>query len=718
MTTTTRPAAPQATPVGTTVGFRADIQGLRAIAVLFVVLYHIWPGRLTGGFAGVDVFFVISGFLMTAVLLKTRPRTGRGFAEFWARRIRRLVPAALVVLFATAVATRAVAPSTMWTGTARETIASIFYVENWVLAGNSVNYLAEDNAPSPLQHYWSLSVEEQFYIFWPFVMALAIWWAYRRTNRAKRAGARHSSAARSSTVAHTWPVAGRLMIVLGIVFAASLAYSIRYTAINPAGAYFVTPTRMWELALGGLVAVLPAAAVGRMPVWVRSGLCWAGIAAILVTGFTYTGSMPFPGYTALLPTVGTALVLCCHPTDSTLLGKLLGLRPVQYIGDISYSLYLVHWPLLALLPYRSGHLGRLDRFSILIVSIVLAGLSKKYIEDVFRQKRTEKVLGNTYRYGLAAMVAVALAAGGWWWSGNVQLRSEQHAAAKAAADAGPCFGGASMAKGFTACPQNPAAKPVPSGEAAKNDKEVAYKDNCWSNSPYTGRPICHYGTGKTKVALVGNSHAGHWLPALQEMAKQNDWSITTYLVSQCAPSDELQQFPTAAMTTNCNNYGKWVLDQTAHGQYDLIITSNRESVPSKGKKFTTSQRTAQAGFHSYLKKWSAGGTPIVLIHDLPYPGKTVQNIPDCLDQNAGHNDKCSGTPASWKWYYPYTAAAAGVKGVHSVDMTKYFCTSTTCPAVIGGVTVYFDASHMTATYNRTLAPYLEAKFKQLGLAGS
>lgn len=704
VTTTAKPPAPQARTVGNSIAFRSDIQGLRAIAVLLVVIYHIWPGRLTGGFAGVDVFFVISGFLMTAVLLKTRPTSGRGFAEFWARRIRRLVPTALAVLLATAIATRAVAPSTMWTGTARETIASIFYVENWVLAGNSVNYLAEDNAPSPLQHYWSLSVEEQFYIFWPFVMALAIWWAYRRVTAASDGSAQ---------------VTARLMTVLGVVFAASLAYSIWYTSINPPGAYFVTPTRVWELALGGMVAVLPVVVVQRIPLWARTSLCWLGLAAILVTGFTYVGSMQFPGYSALLPTVGTALVLCFHPTESTLAGKVLALRPVQFIGDISYSLYLVHWPLIALLPYVSGHLGLLDKSGILVVSIVLAALSKKYIEDVFRQKRTPNVLANTYRYGIAAMVAVALAAGGWWWSGNAELRAEQQAATSAAADAGPCFGAASMAKGFRTCPQDPAAKPVPSGAAAKNDKPSAYQDNCWSDSPYTGRPICHYGHGKIKVALVGNSHAGHWLPALQQLAKRNDWSISTYLVSQCAPSDELQKFPTMTLTTNCQNYGKWVLDQTAHGQYDLIISSNRESVQSLGKNdWPSSEKTAQAGFHSYLKKWSAGGTPIVLIHDLPYPGKTVQTIPDCLAEHPGANDKCSGTPASWKWYYPYTAAAAGVPGVHTIDMTKYFCTKETCPAVIGGVTVYFDGSHMTATYARTLSPYLETKLQHAGVGVS
>ena len=701
--TSTRAVTPPSATVGTSIGFRADIQGLRAIAVLLVVIYHIWPSRLTGGFVGVDVFFVISGFLMTAVLLKNPPRSGRGFADFWARRIRRLVPAALAVLLATGVATWWVAPSTMWITTARQILASTFYVQNWVLAANSVNYLAEDDAPSPLQHYWSLSVEEQFYVIWPFLMALAIWWAYRRASRS----------------AQTTRVTVRLMAVIGAVFAGSLAISVWYTAQNPPAAFFVTPTRMWELALGGMVAALPAGSLSYLTRRARSLVAWVGILAIVVSGFWYVGSMQFPGYTALLPTLGTALVLWAHPEGGTVLGRVLGLRPVQYIGDISYSLYLVHWPFIALLPYVSGKLGMLDRWTILIGSVVLAGLCKRYVEDVFRQKRTSRVLLNTYRYGVAAMATLALAAAGWWWVGNAHIQAEQRAASAAVADAGPCFGAASMAKGFAVCPQNPAKTPVPSPDAAKNDKNVAYADGCWSNQPYTSRPICHYGTGSVKVALVGNSHAGHWLPALQQLATKNNWSITTYLISQCAPSDELQKFPTSDMTKNCHDYGKWVLDRTAHGQYDLIITSNRESVQTQGKSsWPSSEKSAEAGFHSYLEKWSAGGTPIVVLHDLPYPGRTVQNVPDCLAQHPGQNEKCAGTPSSWKWYYPYSAAAAGVKGVHVVDLTKYFCTRTTCPAVIGGVTVYFDASHMTATYGRTLAPYLEQDLARLGLGVS
>jgi peptidoglycan/LPS O-acetylase OafA/YrhL len=686
---------PRADAVVGGVGFRSDIQGLRTIAVLLVVIYHIWPHSLTGGYVGVDVFFVISGFLMTVVLLKHPPRRARDFGNFWARRIRRLLPAAFLVIAVTAVATRLLAPSPLWLTTARQSLASTLYVQNWVLAANSVDYLAADDAPSPLLHYWSLSVEEQFYLLWPLVMAAALWWAARR-----RLGSVH----------------GPVLAATGLVFAASLVASVWYTSVEPAAAYFVTPTRMWELALGGIVAALPAGSTEALPRAARSGVSWLGIAAIVAAGVWYTAGTPFPGYFALLPTVGTALVLWCRPQASWSPDRVLGLRPVQYLGDISYSVYLWHWPIIVLLPYVSGTLGILDKCAALGASIVLAAVTKRAVEDPFRRTRTPRALLNTYRFGGVGMLTLGLAAGVWLYSANAQIAAAAQAAKIAEQNAGRCFGAGSMAEGFAACPQNPSVHPVPAPEAAKQDKAVAYADNCWSYRPFTRHKVCTYGNGPTKVALVGNSHAGHWLPALIELAKDRGWTITTYLVSQCAPSDTRQQFDTPEMSQNCHDYGQWVQDRTGHGQYDLIITSNRESVKALGQQgWAGSEQAAEKGFHTYLQRWAAGGTPVVVIHDLPYPGKHTGNIPDCLAQHVGHVHECDGTPASWQWYYPYAAAADGVAGVHVIDMTRYFCTERTCPAVIGGVTVYFDGSHMTSTYSRTLAPYLGDRLDALDI---
>ncbi|WP_372699792.1 acyltransferase family protein [Arthrobacter sp. JSM 101049] len=679
---TTKKQQPVAKPAAIR-GFRPDIQGLRALAVTLVVVYHLWPHGLTGGFAGVDVFFVISGFLITSHLMKAPPRTGADFAAFWARRIRRLLPAAFVVLAATAVAVRILAPETQWKDAGWQIVSAAFYVQNWALAATSVDYLAADDAASPVQHFWSLSVEEQFYLLWPLIIGVAAWMAARR--------------ATELTKVVRWAILG--VVVL------SLAFSVYFTAANPGPAYFVTPTRMWELALGGLAAVIaaPTGFWGRRTT--RAVLSWLGIAGIVWTGLSYTGSTPFPSYQALLPVAATALILWAKPESGLSPAPILGLRPVQYLGDISYSVYLWHWPIIALLPLASGSLGPLDKAAILVLSVVLAGVTKTLVEDKFRFTRIIKQVGAAYRFAAAGMVVLLVIGGAIVFESNLRADAAAESAAAAEANAGPCFGARAAAKGFSECPPDNAGPMIPEPALAKDDKSAAYADGCWSNQPFKDHPVCTYGDGPTKVALVGNSHAGHWLPALRKIAEEKGWTITTYLVSRCNPSDARQQFDTAAKAENCYRYGQWVLDQTAHGQFDRIITSERQSVPLLGKSWAETEKPAAEGYASYLKKWTAGGTPVTVIRDVPYPGNEISNIPDCLAENPDNQAACSGTPQEWKWMDPLARAGKEMDSpmVDVVDMERYFCIDGTCPAVIGGVVAYFDGSHITATYARTLA---------------
>ncbi|WP_417235167.1 acyltransferase family protein [Arthrobacter sp.] len=664
-------------------GFRPDIQGLRALAVSLVVIYHLWPHGLTGGFAGVDVFFVISGFLITSHLMKAPPRTGADFAAFWARRIRRLLPAAFVVLAVTAAAVRFLAPETQWKDAGWQIVSAAFYVQNWVLAATSVDYLAADDAASPVQHFWSLSVEEQFYLLWPFIIGVAAWIAVRRATDLRKIV--------------RWAI---LAVVV-----ASLVFSVYFTATNPGPAYFVTPTRMWELALGGLAAVIAAPTGFWGRIRVRAIASWAGIAGIVLTGLSFTGETPFPSYQALLPVGATALILWAKPEGRWSPAPILGFRPVQYLGDISYSVYLWHWPMIALLPLVSGSLGPLDKAAIVILTLVLAGLTKTFVEDRFRFTRVLKRVGATYRFAAAGMVVLLLVGGGIVWESNLRVSAAAENAASAEANAGPCFGARAAIRGFEECPQDNAGPMVPEPALAKDDKSAAYADGCWSNQPFTERPTCTYGDGPTRVALVGNSHAGHWLPALQKIAKEKGWTITTFLVSRCNPSDARQKFDTAAKSEACYQYGQWVLDQTAHGQFDRIITSERQSVPIEGTSWSSTEKPAVQGYSSYLKKWTAGGTPVSVIRDVPYPGNVISNIPDCLAEHTNNHAACSGTPQSWEWMDPLATAAKDLDSpkVSVVNMEKYFCIDGKCPAVIGGVVTYFDGSHITATYGRTLA---------------
>ncbi|MCG2622257.1 acyltransferase [Arthrobacter sp. I2-34] len=658
---------------------------MRALAVSMVVAYHLWPGALTGGFVGVDVFFVISGYLMTAHLLGRQPRTGRDLLQFWARRIRRLLPAAFVVLAATAVGSRVLTPSTQWEDNARQIVGSALYVQNWLLAGSSVDYLASDNAPTPVQHFWSLSVEEQFYLGWP-VLLLALFAVARKR--------RHRPA-----VALRWTVAG--------VIAVSLAFSVLATAVEPASAYFITPTRIWELAAGGFVATLAPLAATRLPQPATAVLAWTGMAAILLAGSGYSARTPFPGYAALLPVLGTALVVLAGTSRTYSPTGILRLRPVQWLGDASYSIYLWHWPLLVLLPGLFGP-GLPSQLAVLALTLVLSALTKTYVEDRFRLSLPSARLLPSYRFAAAGMAVVVLLGGAQLVEVGYrqQLAASQLAAVTQSRK--PCIGAAAAAQGFKQCPPDPKAELVPEPALAKKDLPDAYRDGCWAEDDFLDRPVCTYGNGPVRIALVGNSHAGHWLPALQALARRHGWTISTFLVSRCNVTNAPLELGTEARTQNCLDYGDWVMEQTNGGKFDLVITSERQSVPVQGESWGTTRIPAVAGYASYLKQWAKAGTRVLVIKDPPYPGSRISNIPDCLAAHSGNPAACAGTPSSWHWMDPLDEAARKVSlpGISRVDLDKYFCTGGVCPAAIGSVVAYRDGSHITATYASSLAPYL------------
>lgn len=714
---------PRAGPAAGAGGFRHDIQGLRAIAVLLVLAFHLWPGTITGGYVGVDSFFVISGFLITAHLLEHPPRRARDLLEFWGRRIRRLLPAAFLVLAATAVASRILAPETRWAATAGEIIASALYVQNWALAGSSVDYLAAAEPPTPVQHYWSLSVEEQFYLLWP-ILILGIFWLVRRWNLGSRLATR---------------------VAMLAVVAGSLFISITSTATEPASAYFITPTRVWELAAGGLVATLPPLGAWRLPARVVDAAAWLGLALLLVAGLLFTTETPFPGSAAILPVFGTALVILAASTGPTSPTRLLRIRPIQHLGDTSYSIYLWHWPLIVLWPYVFDSISPAGAVAIIGLTLGLATLSKVYVEDAFRFAPSFQPLKPTFRFAVVGMLVLSIAGGAQLF--EAQMRLDQ---ALASADGGlpdtgqtdapttpepsiepgetvdpnatpeptepdvtpgitTCVGAASMVSGFDACPQDPAGKMKPTPVVAATDRSDAYPDGCFNYAPFATRKTCTYGSGPIKVALVGNSHGGQWLPAMQVLAKRNGWKLTTFIASQCNVTDAALEFYSATKTAGCLAWGDFVMSRTSGKAFDLVVVSERQSVPTDNDGWSGTGPVAIAGYTSYLKRWSDAGTNVVVLQDTPYPGKTLGSVPDCLARHPTNQPACAGTPDSWNWIDPLFAAATAVQlpGITPVATRRFLCTDTTCPAVIGGIIAYFDASHMTATYARTIAPFIE-----------
>jgi peptidoglycan/LPS O-acetylase OafA/YrhL len=351
--------------------FRADIQGLRAIAVATVFLYHLWPESMTGGYVGVDVFFVVSGFLITNILKREMLASGRlSLPNFYIRRARRLLPAAAVVIIASGILTLSLFPVTRWNNLAGEMSASALYVQNIYLYFQSVDYLRQDLPPSLLRHYWSLSVEEQFYFIWPILMVL------------------FAGVARRNRRAGEWA----LFAACSAVFVLSALSSAFMTADNPSGGYFLPQNRLFELALGGMLSL--AFPYVTLRSWFARLLGWSGLGGILAAAFLFNHETVFPGTAALLPTLATALILLAgknqEHTDWRSVGGILGLKPLTYLGDISYSLYLWHWPLvLSAFEIWGEDLNLTQGLMVIALSVALSHLTKYHVEDRWRYAHPE-----------------------------------------------------------------------------------------------------------------------------------------------------------------------------------------------------------------------------------------------------------------------------------------------------------------------------------------
>ena len=380
---------PSSPAVTSRASVRPEIQALRAVAIGCVVLYHFWPAVLPAGFVGVDVFFVVSGFLITGLLLRDAERFGRvRLRDFYGRRVRRILPAALVVLSACAVATLLVAPRVEWRPFLQQVLSSALYVQNWHLARDSQIPRRADLESTPVQHFWSLSVEEQFYLLWPLLIIAALWLAVRLGRR-------------------------RLVVVaavLGVATVASYVHGVALTAQDHNLAYFSTFARAWEFGVGGLLALAPAI-VGERLRRTRALATWLGLAAIAAAALTFTDHELFPGVIALVPVLGTAAVIWAGmPRAALSLAPVVALRPVQWFGDLSYSLYLWHWPIIMFTPFILGRPSEAPvMVLLLVISIAVAAASKRWIEDPFRRPapRERVRMPRARRIGVASAAALA-----------------------------------------------------------------------------------------------------------------------------------------------------------------------------------------------------------------------------------------------------------------------------------------------------------------------
>lgn len=672
--------------------FRTDIQALRAIAVGAVLTYHLWPDRASGGYVGVDVFFVISGFLITSHLLRTLERTGWiSLSEFWARRARRLVPLASVVLLLTLVSSLAWMPPSTWLTTIRGAVASTLYVENWNLARDAVNYLAKDQATGPVQQYWSLSVEEQFYLVWPLLLLGGV--LLVRAVHRSRPVARHVSAG-------SFDVRRVAFVVVVAVAVLSLAFSFWQTAANPSVAYFSTFTRSWEFAAGALLAFVPARLLACPGLeGAQAVVSWLGAALVLGATFLIPAGAPFPGWVALAPVLGAMLFITAGTGRVRLApGNLGRIRAVERIGDLSYGIYLWHWPLIVILPHALGRELSLPlKLGILVASVALAAASKPLIED--RIRFAPRWQGGGLRGFVPGAVAMALVLVG----ALVPYRSITTATDSGREGAVPPLPGVSPSLDEDAetspAPSEFAALAVVPGIAVRaEDRGPMYDCFDFGN---TKLYRCDYGPAdaSVKIAITGDSHAAHLTPGLIEAAEQEGWRLSTFVGMSCDGGEG----------PGCAG-GREMEEILSTEDFDVVLaTGSRQSI------------TPVEHLREHWTMLRDAGANLVLVEDVPFHPLSAY---DCIDQSngtAGQAVLCATTRGEGIDKFPdRNLALAEDLGVPVVVLRDIFCDEAICTSVVGNVLVYQDSpsSHLTATMSRQLSAFwaveLSAMLEALG----
>ena len=671
--------------------FRRDIEGLRAIAVVLVVLFHAGVPQVTGGYVGVDVFFVISGFLITQHLLAEATAYGRiRFAHFYAARARRLLPLGSLVVVLTVAATWMLTSALETHQVAIDALWTSFFAINFYLANTGVDYQANQD-PSPLNHYWSLSVEEQFYFVWPAFLALLLLVALR-------SGA-------------SWRVA-RIVTGIGVtaLLCASLTYSIVEMRSAATSAYFLPTSRAWELALGGLVAIA-AGWLGRQRFVNNGVVALVGVAMIGYSAFVFTESTHFPGAWAMIPAGGCALVIASGTAGPNFVERRwLSAWPMQGLGRISYGWYLWHWPLLVLGALVVGKdLTVRQGLFLVTVGLWLAICSYIAIENPLR---SVPAFARSARRGLllgGICIALSLTVSCSALVATSAVRSSG-AAADSVTDASeiPTLVRTSAATGAVPVNLDPslddAAKDLPNLKAADGQSCHAGLEDTELSSDGTGTCVAG-GTenGAKTVILTGDSHAFQWLPAMQLIAMQRNWRLINLTKAACPIYDfTLVSGQLKRDYTECYEWRTKAMERISAERPALIVTSAAIFSERDGD---FAENWAD-GVSKTIGELRQTGAQVVELDDTPFPR---HDIPKCLAKNLDAAEACDldrgqskGDPAR----RDSTTALAQQAGATTVDPFPWFCGPKDCPVIVGNTLVYRDNSHITANYAAQLAPLL------------
>lgn len=609
-----------------------QIQGLRALAALLVTIFH---ARLVpGGFIGVDIFYVISGYLITGLILREIEQTGSlDLNAFYQRRIKRLLPTSVFVLFITAIVGMFVLPAITRDALGRDLFAAAAYISNYLFAWWQNDYQNLNATPSPFIHYWSLAVEEQFYVVWPILLLLL---------------------ARYGRRAIFWGIS--------ITTVLSLLLSVYQTQTSPIWAFYSLPTRAWELGVGALLLFVPE------KVWRNRFIPWLGVIGIAIATFNFDENTAFPGVNAVLPVFATALLIGSISIWPRAFNDLSNNRISQWLGAISYPLYLWHWPALVLPSSALGRPLRIrERLFCILLTVVLAHLTSKFIEQPLRHKKIE---GKKVYLFFVFTTITSLVAGL-----IISATSSSMISVK----------GTNYKFNLIDVMEKPA----------------VYGDDCHVNYGETKSGYCTYGDKKSNRTLVlyGDSHAAQWFPALEQIALERGYKLISLTKSACPAVDAPREDQGAFKNVHCEKWRQNSIARIKSIHPDAVITSSFQYfTPPSG--FPSKSRWWDDGQRRLLSELRGSSNHLIYISDTPRP---LRDIPNCLASRDSHT--CDSTEKTRNVI---------INGFEKIDPTPWLCTSY-CPAIKDGYVVYRDASHISVAASLALKPELEKALLAKGL---
>jgi peptidoglycan/LPS O-acetylase OafA/YrhL len=682
--------------------------------VVAVVGFHAGLAGWSGGYVGVDIFFVISGYLITGLLWHEWQATGSiALAAFYGRRARRLLPAALLVLLTTVLASVYLLPPLRAHTVLADAIAALFYVGNYRFAAQGTDYLGSTLPPSPVQHYWSLGVEEQFYLVWPALLLAALLIGRARSARAGSL---------------------RCGLALAVVAVSSFLLSWHWTPTLPAWAFFSAFSRAWELAAGGLLAlIIPR--LGRLP---RAGsllVGWAGMVAILASVLLLDQATAFPGSAALYPVLGASAVIAAGagPAPGSV-RTVLGLPPIRHLGRLSYSWYLWHWPFLLLAPAVVGHpLALWQRLAAVLLSALAALITLVCLENPvrfasalrLRPRRGLVLAGALSCAGLCGCLLCAQlipsTVGRGAAAAPLRIRlpatSPGRPSRGAPEELGPVDRMQAQVQSALAVALSQRELPVnlqPALAAAASDKAQPFFDGCLSAWTTPEPADCYYAdlAASRTVLLMGDSHAAQWLPAVDTAAKQRGWRVQFLGKSACPPLDTPIFSPYLGRPyTECGQWLRDTIDEVRTEHPALVVVGvARHYDPSYG--IGVYGPAWITGLVRTVREIEAAGSPVLVLGPIPKPRS---DVPTCLSAHLSDVSRCTlrGSQAVSAAGLAAERAAVIAAGGHYLDLSPLFCTAQLCPVVVGNDLVYRDDNHITTAYAQAMTPLVSTELATL-----